>query len=664
MRKTSRIITDFTAGKLSSKFDGRLDIQQYYKGCSVLTNFVVLPSGGVQRRPGTHYVGETKNASTASKLVPFIANATTTFMCDFGNAYARFWDKNHNQATHNNNTIELSTSYNTTDIYELKYARRIDANNAPSMYFAHTAHEMKKLTYANSNFTLDNQTSWISDPNGWVSGSGNYPAAITFAGGRMVLGGSVNKPQTVTGSRALDVHNFNNATGANNTTTSSDAFTFDVDSEVSEQIRWMQTKGDILAGTLMGEWRANITINPNSAYIYKQTGFGSKSIQALVIGNQLLFVRRDGTRIMEYRYYDRSAAYESRDLSWMTDATEDGIKDWAFMQSPFPCVWCVTEENELKGLTYDPKHNVIAWHDHDIDGDVDSVAVLPTEDGADEVWLVVKRTIDGAEKRFVEYFTLEEPSDQRNWFEVDCGKTFDYGANEAITEITANNNATITFGNSTNFNNNETVRVTEVSNFNNVNGQVFMLKNKNNTTFALYDKNGTAQIDSSGYANNNASDGSAEKVVNEIGNMTHLNNETVAITADGGAHPNKTVSNNNVSLDKYFNTIHVGLGYTSTVRTMRMENAETIARKRRVNNVRLRFYKTLGGKTGPTDNDTETLLFRNGTDLMGVPPSLYTGDKELSFPGNYSREGYIVVTQNQALPMTLAAISVDMGVSD
>tara|TARA_R110000803_G_scaffold7953_1_gene25558 strand:- start:429 stop:1094 length:666 start_codon:yes stop_codon:yes gene_type:complete len=55
-------------------------------------------------------------------------------------------------------------------------------------------------------------------------------------------------------------------------------------------------------------------------------------------------------------------------------------------------------------LTYEPTQEVIGWHRHITDGEYKSLAVI-SEDGPDQFWFVVKRTIGGATKQYVELYT-------------------------------------------------------------------------------------------------------------------------------------------------------------------------------------------------------------------------------------------------------------------
>ena len=43
----------FMSGELSPLIKGRVDIDQYYKGMQTAENVVIVPQGGLKRRPGT-----------------------------------------------------------------------------------------------------------------------------------------------------------------------------------------------------------------------------------------------------------------------------------------------------------------------------------------------------------------------------------------------------------------------------------------------------------------------------------------------------------------------------------------------------------------------------------------------------------------------------------
>jgi hypothetical protein len=55
--KSRFIQNNFVSGELSPLMRGRTDINQYYQGLQTANNVVLVPQGGVKRRPGTEYIG-------------------------------------------------------------------------------------------------------------------------------------------------------------------------------------------------------------------------------------------------------------------------------------------------------------------------------------------------------------------------------------------------------------------------------------------------------------------------------------------------------------------------------------------------------------------------------------------------------------------------------
>ena len=80
MAKASPAFTNFTAGELSPRLDGRTDIAKYFNGCKKLQNFVVHPHGGASRRPGTTFVREVKNSAHNFRRLPFGVAVSHTYL--------------------------------------------------------------------------------------------------------------------------------------------------------------------------------------------------------------------------------------------------------------------------------------------------------------------------------------------------------------------------------------------------------------------------------------------------------------------------------------------------------------------------------------------------------------------------------------------------------
>ena len=101
------------------------------------------------------------------------------------------------------------------------------------------------------------------------------------------------------------------------------------------------------------------------------------------------------------------------------------------------------------------------------------------------------------------------------------------------------------------------------------------------------------------------------------------------------------------------------MGYTGILKTLRVE-AAGLMEKKRIARVRLRLYKTLGVDIGADENTLEEILFRAPEDLPGEAVPLYTGDKEIYFPGDWDTEIYVYIEHSEPLPMTILAIGAVM----
>ena len=145
-----------------------------------------------------------------------------------------------------------------------------------------------------------------------------------------------------------------------------------------------------------------------------------------------------------------------------------------------------------------------------------------------------------------------------------------------------------------------------------------------------------------------------------ITGLDHLEGETISILADGSSHPDKTVSSGAVTLDRSASVVQAGLGYSSLLETMPLEvpshEGTSQGKIKRIHDVTLRFYKTVGAEVGSDETDMETIDFRTGSMPMSTAITPITGDKEIEFRGDYSTDAKIIIRQTQPLPMTVLAV--------
>jgi hypothetical protein len=158
--------------------------------------------------------------------------------------------------------------------------------------------------------------------------------------------------------------------------------------------------------------------------------FGSKAIPPVKNGKSTLFVQRSGLVARETFYDFGSDGYESSEATVEAEhITQPGVLDMVFAPEPTPVVWAIRADGALIGFTWNNEQKVRGWHRHPVGGNgvVESLAVMQAAEGdRHELWLVVRRTIDGVTRRYVEY--MERPwrrgDPQSRQFYVDSGATY------------------------------------------------------------------------------------------------------------------------------------------------------------------------------------------------------------------------------------------------
>ncbi|MDA7841007.1 hypothetical protein N9A10_01185 [Candidatus Pelagibacter sp.] len=249
---------------------------------------------------------------------------------------------------------------------------------------------------------------------GSFSDTSGYPSCVTFFEQRLVFAGTTVQPQTLFFSRSADYENFDDK--YHETVADDDAIVYTIASNQVNAIRFMTATRTLIIGTAGGEFAVNgagvgEAITPTNILINKQSNHGAANVDGIAVGNATLFLQRAKRKIRELAFNFDVDGYTAPDLTILAEhITESGITQMAYQEEPNSIIWCVRADGQLLGFTYQREQQVTAWHRHIIGGAfgtgnavVESVEVLPTDDSEYQVWVIVKRTINGATKRYVEY---------------------------------------------------------------------------------------------------------------------------------------------------------------------------------------------------------------------------------------------------------------------
>jgi len=273
----------------------------------------------------------------------------------------------------------------------------------------------------------------------WAKGSWStyqgFPGSVTFHEQRLVFAGSTEEPQKFWASVIQEYTNFNVDDAS-----SDDSYAYEIATEQVNKIRWLSSGPKAMQiGTSGATFSAssgdqNDPITPDSIVVQRDTAYGTANILPKRIGNYVYYIQRNTYALRELGYSFDIDAQQALDMTLLSDhilRDGDGAVDMAYQQSPHNRIWIVRDDGEIAVMTRNIEQEVIAWNrivagaDDRAQGEFESIAIIPEDSGDDQVWVVVKRYIDGAYVRYVEYFESENPDQPWDIFFLDSGLTLD-----------------------------------------------------------------------------------------------------------------------------------------------------------------------------------------------------------------------------------------------
>ena len=251
-------------------------------------------------------------------------------------------------------------------------------------------------------------------------GPGNYPETVWIHQDRVFYGNTQNCPNGVWGSTVGDFFDFT-PTDEDGSVNPDNAIYTKINSGDCDEVLWMQTQGrNLLVGTTGGVHTlygsgVNGALQPDAFGQALAQSVPVADLRPTLVGDATYFV--DATRKKMYL----TAYGDQYDSVVLEEATlfADHIGDCCFCKiawdrCPFSILWCVTENGRLSSLTTNDQQRVKGWARHRLGGYwmdgacrrdpfVEDVETISSGDGEDDdVYLVVRRTINGEDVRFVE----------------------------------------------------------------------------------------------------------------------------------------------------------------------------------------------------------------------------------------------------------------------
>lgn len=516
----------------------------------------------------------------------------------------------------------------------------------------------------------------------WSATTG-YPSCVAFYEQRLYLAGSKDKPQTLWGSKSAAFEDFTPGT------VDDDPVNFTIAADEVNVIEWLSPGRRLIVGTAGGEWIVQATqlddpITPTNIQVKRQTTHGSNSTMARRIGPVVLFIQRAGRKIRSLSFDFIQDSFTASDTTILAEhisrgltVAGSGFKQIVYQQEPNSILWAVRADGVLAAMTFLPDQDVGGWARQttgtpfdEADGAFEAIAVIPgSRDGVpdgqeDEVWCVVKRTIGGVTKRYIEFLESDDFDNQGDALYVDSGLSLNKWNTDSAKTLILTGSGPWTKDKTT------SMQAT---------GHTPFLAGDVDQLWML--GRGRDQVGVKITAFTSATDVTVvfledvpkslqaivtgdwldpDQKVTAVSGLDHLEGRTVDILADGAVHPARVVSSGSVTLDTAAGKVQAGLNYASTIETLKIEagavRGTAIGQIKRVSSLTLVLLDSLGAKVGPNEANLDVVPFRSTGDSMDTAIPLFSGDRRILNASKFETDARIVIRQDLPLPLTVLAI--------
>ncbi len=437
--------SDFTAGELTPELHARVDIDKYIKGVSSAKNMIIMPYGGLRRRPG---LAKTIHLTSEARIEPFVFNTEQQYLIVLRPLIIDIYKSGILQST------EITT-------YTLEELSEIDIiQSADTMIFAHQNHAPKQLQrqgsdtswafttisfesvpyynfgavivekYINSGSAqtvtvavneivlnndensvggashtyykckvkrtdidlsqedFSNTTNWgeegTQEPS-W-SVSRGYPKTCTFFGGRLWFAGTTSRPTSIWGSRINGFFNFDIGDSLPD-----QAIQDILDSDQYNIIENIFAGRSLQVFTSGGEFvnKADF-ITPEDSDWKRQTGYGSSNITPIMIDGATMFIDASGRNVREFLFSYEEDGYISKNATILSSHLITRAVSMASIQGTTEdvgdYVYVINEDGKVAVLNTNRLENIKGWTHFETDGEFLDVCVV-----GKIVYFIVKR---------------------------------------------------------------------------------------------------------------------------------------------------------------------------------------------------------------------------------------------------------------------------------
>ena len=509
----------------------------------------------------------------------------------------------------------------------------------------------------------------------WTEDLG-YPSAVTIYERRLIWANTTNNPQTLWGTVTDDFYTFT-PTETDGTVSADNGLSLTLGGSRVSLIRWVVGAQNLIIGTSGGLYRTETTngapLSAETARVLYDNGVECADVQPVQIGTNVIFLQKQRKKFFSVRYDFGIDGLSDNNISQYSEhLLRPQVREYAIQKEPNALFWAALDNGQIACCTYEPAQNVVAWGQHIIGGTfrgrsarVESIQSV-AGDGEDNVWMVVRRTINGAERRYIERIVEDNETDQQFAWYLDCASQEDQP--RTVTALTkSGDTVTITTSVDHNF-----VVGNRLCFYDFVGSDELNLRRARITAVP---STTTLQFEFPEELGTYIEGGIIRRFFLTVSGLDHLEGETLTLLADGAALPDVTVSGGSITLAAAAAILIIGYRYRAVLSPRQYVadgsgfGAQSQNRKKRNVKTFVRLHRTLGlmfGTSLENFNEFERLdilPFRTTSDRMDTAIPLMSGEVEFVVPSDYAFNEQFFLVNDQPFPFVILSIYAQVDVT-
>lgn len=326
--------------------------------------------------------------------------------------------------------------------------------------------------------TTDLTTIWKLEDPAWSSTRG-FPRCVSIYESRLWFAGTSSDPLSIWASEVDIFEGFGVGSG------DLDAISVTLSSTFSNQLSWMKASRELVIGSIGAEITIQSGVTPSNIQVNQKarTTYGSDTQEAVVFGDETIFIQSSGTKIRTFRYSFDIDGYSGQNLLFLAEHLGSKIiTKLDAGQYPDNNLYGVTATGEIIRAVYENNQQILGWSTWKTNGNFKDLSIIDYQTTS-QVYVLVEREINGSTVQYVELVDDGDGTDRLDIYS-DCTKT--YSNPISISGITKADPSVVT-STSHGLSNGDKIILVDVLGMTEVNNKSYYVANKTTNTFELED---------------------------------------------------------------------------------------------------------------------------------------------------------------------------------